>query len=523
MKRRTLRGRTYAVVLAVALFPLAVVLIADRSGDGETSQMSRAAADAAAAVAADLERGADPPATAEREAASHRVRILVITPDGHVSAADHDGATSLRDRIGDALFGPEGAPTLRAFDESRAPQTATLTPPLSPSPSPAQTATLTPPLSPSPSPAQTATLTPALAAASWPEVRRARETGHDAGCVIALSGTLAVCHSAALVNAKGAVVLAQKSSPRAIRALSDLRYPLLKLTLYVLVVGAALAAWLGRRILSPVERLRGEVLDRVGDPLRAPPIPRVSRDEIGDLGDAFNTLLTALVHKSRANEAFAADLAHELKSPIAALRAATDALSGPVDEARARKLARVVGDSTARLDAVVTRFLELARAEAGLPGEERTPVDLTALLRGLTPPRFEVSGDPTVVSAAAGPVETAFRNIVENAASFAGEAGKVTVRVSREPLAAVVEITDSGPGIPPENLPRVFDRFFTDRPDGAGTGLGLSYSKAVFEAHGGSIHAENAPPPATGAVFTVRLPAVSHDFHAPPSDDSPRT
>lgn len=487
--RATLRGRTYAVVLAVVAAPLAVVAVADRSGASEMTRMEALVARASVAVASEIGRGGDAQAAAEREAAGAGVRVLVIGADGgSLASADHEAQTSLRDRIGDALFGPEGAPTLQAFDAQRP------------------------------------------AGAAWPEVETARRAGRSAGCEIGLSGTIAVCHSAALVPGKdGAVVLAQKSSPRAIRALFDLRYPLLKLTLYVLAIGALLSAWLGRRIVAPVERLRGEVLERAADPLRAAPIPRVSRDEIGDLGEAFNALLAALVAKSRANEAFAADLAHELKSPIAALRACADGLSGPLSAERAERLARVLSDSTARLDALVSRFLEIARAEAGLPNEERTVIDAAALVRGLLAAasederhagvRFDATGESAPIEGAAGPLESALRNIVENAASFAGEGGWVRARVEGDAGGVAIEIADSGPGIAPESLPRVFDRFFTDRPGGKGTGLGLAYARAVVEAHGGSITA--ASPPGSGAVFKVWLPAVSRRFHARSADDSP--
>lgn len=604
-----LRARTYGVVLVVVLAPLALVVVADRSGARETTRMQDHVDRAAAAVAGEVGRGASVTVAAERAAAEQGVRVFVIDAREQVLASsDHEPATSLRDRVGDALFGPDGAPTLRAFDATR----------------------------------------PAV----WPEVLSARRDGRSSGCSIGLSGTLVVCHSAVAarigegapgaaergaresgtgesragesgVGESGAggrgaresgagergargrgeqvVVLAQESSPRAIRALFDLRYPMLKLTLYVLLVGALLAAWLGRRLVGPVLRLRREVLSRAGaartsgrgsaagdrwsvyepvagkrgsargkqfvcdpaterggpvgrsrpagdpvsgredvagrsrpagDPMSvrgdvarsaraggggpagSGPIPRVSNDEVGDLADAFNALLAALEARERANEAFAEDLAHELKSPIAALRACSEGIAGPLDAARAERLARVLADSTARLDGVVTRFLALARAEAGLPGEERSALDVAALVHGLCASlseegrypgvRFDATGDRAEVEGAAGPLEEALRNIVENAASFAGEGGWVRARVAKGDEGVTVEVADSGPGIAPDSLPRVFDRFFTERRDRGGTGLGLAYAKAVIEAHGGSIRAES--PEGSGAVLTVTLP-----------------
>jgi len=490
--RTSLRRRTYAVVIAVVLAPLVVVAIAERLGVTEMKRMQAAVDGAATETSAELARSAPEAwgAAVERAAMQLDARVLVIDAAGRaVAAADHEAPESIRDRAGDAMFGPEGPPTLRAFDQERAPGFA------------------------------------------WPEIDRARRDGRSSGCAVALSGGLLVCHTAlrAVAPRQDLVVLAQKSSPRAIRALFDLRYPLLKLTLYVLFLGALLALWLGRRIVLPIEQLRREVLRRAPDPLHAPPIPLSSNDEVADLGRAFNALLGALSLRSRANETFAADLAHELKSPIAALRACTDALENPVDPARAARLARVLKESTDRLDALVSQFLELARAEAGLPHDERARLDLAALVRGIMDSlaaeerfahvRFDIDAAPTNLLGAAGPLESALRNILENAASFAGEAGWVRAHLRCEPTATIVEITDSGPGIGPENLPHVFDRFFTDRREKKGTGLGLAYAKAVIEAHAGTLAAVSEP--GHGATFIVRLPAVSHTFHTAAANDSP--
>jgi len=421
----------------------------------------------------------------EEAAARERVRLRVIDGAGAIVAdRDSDPATSLRDRMGDLFFGPDGAPTLRAYEA----------------------------------------LAPALAERS--EIRRALAEGHAEGCERALGGTLLVCHAALRVPFANTtrVVLAQKSSPRAIRALSDVRYPLLKLSLYVLVAGLALAAWLGRRIVRPIEELRAEVLDRVERPLSGPPIPVREKDEIGDLAGAFNTLLSAIAERSHKNHAFMADLVHELKSPVAAVRAAAEALQaeGPPNPARIERLRQVLFDSSGRLDALVSQFLELARAEAGLPSEERMALDAAVLVRAVVETmrkderhaglEFAIECTPAHIEVVPARIESAVRNLLDNAATFAGEGGSVRARVRVESEQCVVEVEDTGPGIPPEHLPRVFDRFFTDRPagKGKGTGLGLALAKAIVEAHGGSLAA--ASPPGRGALFTLRLPLIHTGF-----------
>ncbi|MDC3959734.1 sensor histidine kinase [Polyangium jinanense] len=497
-RKHSLRRRTFAVVLAVVLAPVGIVFGARYDDAGEEDRMRarvlRAAEAARSIVATNPDASSTLAASIEEAAAGERVRLRVIDGAGVVVADhDHEPATSLRDRIGDLFFGPDGAPTLRTYEE----------------------------------------LAPRLA--ERPEVQRALAEGHAEGCERALGGKLLVCHAALRVplTTPARVVLAQKSSPRVIRAISDVRYPLLKLSFFVLVGGLALAWWLGRRIVRPIEELRAEVLDRASRPLSGPPIPVREKDEFGDLAGAFNTLLAAIAERSQKNHAFMADLVHELKSPVAAVRAAAEALpgEGPPNPARIERLRQVLFDSSKRLDALVSQFLELARAEAGLPSEERTALDAAELVAAIASAlqkderhagiTFELDAAPAPVEVVPARIEAAVRNLLDNAADFAGEGGTVRARVRAEAGQCVIEVEDTGPGIPPENLPRIFDRFFTDRPagKGQGTGLGLALAKAIVEAHGGSLVA--ASKPGKGALFLLRLPLVSHGVHIPSDDVSP--
>jgi two-component system sensor histidine kinase ChvG len=245
--------------------------------------------------------------------------------------------------------------------------------------------------------------------------------------------------------------------------------------------------------------------------------------EIGDLAASFNTLMTALAERSQETEAFLADVAHEFKNPIATIRAAAEQLESPTTpQARRAQLAEMILRSSASLDALVSQFLDLARAEAGLPKEVREPVNLSALLSGLVGTfrldvryagvtfRVEASPPPCVISGVSTRMESAFRNLLDNAASFAGVGGTVDVRLDASNGCAEVIITDNGPGIPAELLPRLFERFLTTRGDRRGTGLGLALTRAVIEAHGGAIVARS--PEGQGAQFVVRLPFtdVSH-------------
>ena len=352
----------------------------------------------------------------------------------------------------------------------------------------------------------------------------------DTGCRTSPAGKLLVCHAARVVGTGDAVeaIYVQESSRRAVRALYDLRYQLLRLSLFMLPLALGFSWWMGRRMVHPIKWLRERVLEKArhGNPrgdLDPPP-----GDEVAELADAFNNLLGSLDERRRANEAFVADLVHEFKNPVAAIRTCAETLdAGAVDEKRAARLARILADSSTRLDALVSQFLELARAEAGMPNEVRAPVDLAALARGVTTAievahpdvRFTVQADEAATLVGVeGRLDSLVRNLVDNAASFAGASGEVRVSVKRDAAdlnLVVLEVSDTGPGISEKDLPRMFERFFTTRAmaNGSsepfarkqkGTGLGLALVKAVAEAHGGSVSALSSP--GAGATFRVLLP-----------------
>jgi two-component system sensor histidine kinase ChvG len=457
----------------ITLAPLGLVAIAsawNAPAEVELSESAKRALDMA------LE-GHATQAAIDRAALAEHGRVLVIRGNTILASATHDAPTTLRDRLGDAMFGPRGAPSFASWDAER----------------------------------------PSVEA--WPEVQRALHDGASRGCSIGVEGTLAVCHAARVDGDR--VVLAQRSSPRALRALFDLRYPLLKLTGYVALFAALVGAWLARRIVRPIEMLRADVLARAADPAKSAPIRATTNDEVGELARAFDALLAKLEAKNRANEAFAADLAHELKSPIAALKASAEAMNGPLDEARAARLRAIVERSSARLDDVVSRVLSIARAEAGLVEDQRAPIELGALVKGVADSvaadvrydgvRFDVAVEAVTIEGAAGPIESALRNVIDNAASFArdSDARWVRVALSRDGDAVIVRVTDSGLGIADDKRERVFDRFFTEREGGGGSGLGLAYARAVMQAHGGSIVvAPGDASAARGATFELRLARV---------------
>lgn len=474
---RSLRIKVLLVVAAVALAPqlfVAVWSAMERNIGGEMAVRVVLAAREAAEIAAARGDGAGPEIAALARVRGLRLRV-VAGGDTKVDA-DEDQGTDLVHQIGTLFFGPDGAPTLADYD---------------------------------------ATLGPLGAR---PEIVAARAGEPQSGCRTSPGGKLLVCHAARAVAPGGAVIYAQESSRRAVRALYDLRYQLARLSVITLPLALALGYWMGKRLVGPLEALRVQALSRVGRRAAGTPLAVRGQDEITDLAGAFNKLVVELEHRHGENERFVADLAHELKNPVAAVRAAAESLGGgPVDEARARRLGKVLLDSSARLDALVSQLLELARAEAGLSRDERVAIDVGALARGLVEAmrdRFEgvdfevIAAEDARVIGVTHSIDSVLRNLIENAASFAQPLGDAPPRVLVEVIAGEAQITvrvsDTGPGIAAEDLGRVFERFFTTRGRARGTGLGLALVRATVEAHGGAVHV--ASEPGAGATFEVALP-----------------
>lgn len=484
--RPSLRTNAVLMVLAMLLLPQVIVVgwsLMERDIGGKLQWETKISAEEAEALLAD---GAARERRLDELASYWGTRIRVIRDDGLVLVdVDADRGTDLVHQIGTLFFGPDGAPTLREFDETLG--AVTKRPEV-------------------------------LAVTGWSEPASEKTA---TGCRTSPGGKLLVCHAAhpATIEGRSHVIYVQESSRRAVRALYDLRYHLARLSIVMLPFALVFSWWMGKRMVRPIEWLRARVLEKAKSANPRADIDMRGGDEVRDLAEAFNDLLGALDERRQANEAFVADLVHEFKNPVAAIRACADALaSGGADEKRALRLARILSDSSARLDALVSQFLELARAEAGMPKEDRAEVDLGALARGVVNAvessfegvRFVVEAeDGAVVVGVAPRLDSLLRNLVDNAASFAGKNGEVRVVVKREGAVVAIEVSDSGPGIANADLPRVFDRFFTTRarPEGErpkGAGLGLALVKAVAEAHGGDVSARSTP--GNGATFRVTLP-----------------
>jgi two-component system sensor histidine kinase ChvG len=307
------------------------------------------------------------------------------------------------------------------------------------------------------------------------------------------------------------------------------RLAIVQVFLVVLGVTILLSVVLAGTIAEPVRRLAesAEIVRR-GKTRRAQiPDFTARRDEIGELSGALRDMTNALYSRMDAIESFAADVSHELKNPLTSLRSAIETFAMAKDEKAKARLMEIIQDDVRRIDRLISDISNASRLDAELSREEMETVNVATLLEtvcdlftqtgvtGSAAVKLEIEpGMPgregMIVKGFDMRLGQVMRNLIDNALSFSPPGGTVQVSARRAPGRIVITVEDEGPGISPDNLERIFDRFHTDRPDSFGehSGLGLAISKQIVEAHGGTIRAENRDAYGTvlGARFIVELP-----------------
>ncbi len=302
------------------------------------------------------------------------------------------------------------------------------------------------------------------------------------------------------------------------------------------LVTAILSMLLASTIANPLRRLSAAAIRVRRGIKNREEIPDFSdrQDEIGNLSAALRDMTNSLYARIEAIESFAADVSHELKNPLTSLRSAVETLPRVKNPDSQARLLEVIQHDVRRLDRLITDISDASRLDAELVREDASRVDMARFMTDLVAVcrqtgsrhkpveialkletqrqnarKFIVSGHELRL----GQVIT---NLVENARSFApDQGGKITITLSRSNRTVFVTVEDNGPGIRAENIDRIFERFYTDRPGaeafGKNSGLGLSISRQIVEAHGGVLRAENIvggkPGDIRGARFTVALPA----------------
>jgi len=351
------------------------------------------------------------------------------------------------------------------------------------------------------------------------------------------------------------VLLMQTQGGDIDRMIASERWSILRVYLFCTVVMFLVSLFLAGTIAGPMRKL-AEAAERVRRGIKSrQEIPDFTdrADEIGHLSGALRDMTKALYNRIEAIESFAADVAHELKNPLTSLRSAVEVLPRvKTDDARERLLG-VIQHDVRRLDRLISDISDASRLDAELARADNMPIDVKAMLEAVVnlanevrrddkvrvrlkilAPDCKEGEDPTlayVISGNESRLGQVINNLVDNARSFSAPEGEVRVTLlaaldrEHERRGIEVEVEDDGPGIPAHAFERIFERFYTDRPGqgfGQNSGLGLSISRQIVEAHKGQIWAENrtgarkgplredieeaAGPNIIGARFTVWLP-----------------
>jgi two-component system sensor histidine kinase ChvG len=313
------------------------------------------------------------------------------------------------------------------------------------------------------------------------------------------------------------------------------RVNLLGVILVAFAVMLLSSFYLSGTIAEPVRRLAAAAdLVRQGRAAGRDAIPGLPgrNDEIGDLADSLKEMTAALYNRIGAIERFAADVAHELKNPLTSLASAVEMLVRAPDEATRQKLLTLVRADVKRINRLITDISDASRLDAELSRETRSEIDISHLLKTIVdiydvtervknvsvtlddalPPGTKVMGHDERLG-------QVFRNLIDNAISFTPDSGAIAIAARKHHAFARITVEDNGPGIPPDNLESIFERFYTERPGenfGKNSGLGLSIARQITQNAGGRIWAENRPsggPGKTsgGARFVVELPVVSDE------------
>ena len=313
-------------------------------------------------------------------------------------------------------------------------------------------------------------------------------------------------------------------------AVRTVRFDIVKIFGIALAITILLSLYLARSIVRPLFRL-AEAADRVRTvPGRDLAIPElgIRKDEIGALARNLNAMTDALDQRLIAIERFAADVAHEIKNPLTSLRSAVETAARLDDPKQQRKLMNIIKDDVQRLDRLITDISDASRLDAELSRVEHRPFDLGRVLSALVEVHkttsggvnfsleFQKVGDgPFDIIGMEDRLVQVFQNLLTNAYSFSPDGGQVTVLINRKKDQVIAMVEDEGSGIPENSTARIFERFYSERPEGEqfGThsGLGLSISRQIVDAHGGAIRAENRTDRmgnVIGACFIVTLPAV---------------
>ncbi len=313
-------------------------------------------------------------------------------------------------------------------------------------------------------------------------------------------------------------------------AVRGVRVDILTIFALALCVTVLLSFYLGSTIVRPLRRLAAAADEVRSAPGQVRSIPEFygRNDEIGDLAADLNAMTYALSQRLDAIESFAADVSHELKNPLTSLRSAVETAGRLDDVSQQKQLMGIIQEDVQRLDRLISDISDASRLDSELSREESKTINLSQLLKVLVKAHrmsggqgknritFDQMTETSLnVMGNEGRIIQVFQNLITNSFSFSPSGGQIVVRIGRDRDWVIAKVEDEGPGIPPASLEKIFERFYSERPEteqfGIHSGLGLSISRQIITAHQGMIEAENLTSSGgkvLGARFIVRLPAA---------------
>jgi two-component system sensor histidine kinase ChvG len=363
---------------------------------------------------------------------------------------------------------------------------------------------------------------------AWPEAIKAKTSGKAVSYVRNAPDLTPVISAAAAID--GGVLFVTENDRAFTRTVRSQRAIIASAMAVLVAISIFLSLFLARTIVRPLRRLAIAAhrvrLGRSRE-VNVPRLPSRS-DEIGLLARAVSDMSQSLRHRIDNIEAFAADVTHELKNPLASLRSAVDGLDRVDDPEIREKLKKIVREDVARLDRLISDISEAARTDAELARARFERVDLGPLIEQLVhswETRRETGDariafarprkDSAVVMGKPDRLARAINAIIDNAVSFSPSGGLVEIAVARVGDEVRIRIDDEGPGVPPEAREAIFNRFHSVRPEGENfgrhSGLGLAIAQAIVNGHDGEIDVQDRDDAQSGARFTIRLPAADRE------------
>ena len=376
----------------------------------------------------------------------------------------------------------------------------------------------------------------------YPEVRTALKGKTEALLLLTRSGKqiVSVATPIMLANKVQGVLLLSTRPGEVDEALEAERLGVFALAIIAFCAAMLASYVLARMVAGPMRELSEAAENITRDIKAAEELPRFGdrEDEVGQLARSFRSMTTALYRRINASERFAADVAHELKNPLTAARSTAEAMAYAKTDEQRDMLVEQIQEELQRLNRLITDVSNASRMDAELALHSPEPVNLAEIAKAITETFQDIISDTGkklelvydtsamasgayVVSGHGGRLAQVLTNLIDNALSFSPDDGVVKVRVRRHGGQVELTVTDQGAGIEPDKLEQIFTRFYTYRPTelssrGNNSGLGLSISSEIVQAHGGEIWAENlyrkgsagdADAEIAGAKFTVLIAA----------------